>query len=426
MTSRTGTLTYPPGGFGAPEGPQGERDRLGRAAGGHRGLLGRRPHLAGRGHLLRAVPRLDEGPGAPRGPRGRRVDAGHRREDLPAPRVQRRAAAVRPAGRRGHQRRRGPDPRARIGRHPPRARLPQRAARSHGLARQGRAGPLLPDLQRVHRRAAGALERPLLRRRDPELVGRRRVPPVAGRDEGGSASRPSGCPSSPAPATTASPSTTTARPCTRCGRRSRRAACRWRTTSARRRWRSPCRDNGVLVGMVHNAAPFREMFGRYVFGGILDRHPGLRVGWFEGGINWVPAAIQDAEHLYASAQHMADHEIEHDVGPLLAPPHVRLVHGRSAGARADRPDRRRPGDVVVGLPAQREHLRLLGAVAGQRGRRGRPRRRRQDRQHERDARSSASIADERPAHRRRRAGSTCRRRPIWPGCAATAAPGCDR
>ena len=60
---------------------------------------------------------------------------------------------------------------------------------------------------------------------------------------------------------------------------------------------SPCEDNSVLVGMMHNVAPFREMFGRYVFGGILDRHPGLRVGWFEGGINWVPAAIQDAEHL---------------------------------------------------------------------------------------------------------------------------------
>jgi predicted TIM-barrel fold metal-dependent hydrolase len=76
---------------------------------------------------------------------------------------------------------------------------------------------------------------------------------------------------------------------------------------------SPCRDNSVLVGMMHNVAPFREMFGRYLFGGILDRHPGLRVGWFEGGINWIPAAIQDAEHLYASLQHMADHEIEHEV-----------------------------------------------------------------------------------------------------------------
>jgi len=76
---------------------------------------------------------------------------------------------------------------------------------------------------------------------------------------------------------------------------------------------SPCRDNGVLVGMMHNVAPFREMFGRYIFGGILDRHPSLRVGWFEGGINWIPAALQDAEHLYASMQHMAEHPIDHEV-----------------------------------------------------------------------------------------------------------------
>jgi predicted TIM-barrel fold metal-dependent hydrolase len=76
---------------------------------------------------------------------------------------------------------------------------------------------------------------------------------------------------------------------------------------------SPCRDNSVLVGMMHNVAPFREMFGRYIFGGILDRHPGLQIGWFEGGINWVPPAIQDGEHLYASMQHMADHGIDHDV-----------------------------------------------------------------------------------------------------------------
>ena len=76
---------------------------------------------------------------------------------------------------------------------------------------------------------------------------------------------------------------------------------------------SPCADNSVLVGMMHNVAPFREMFGRYVFGGILDRHPGLKVGWFEGGINWVPGAIQDTEHLYASLQHMADHPLAHDV-----------------------------------------------------------------------------------------------------------------
>jgi len=75
---------------------------------------------------------------------------------------------------------------------------------------------------------------------------------------------------------------------------------------------APCASNAYAVSMVHNAAPFREMFARYVCGGLLDRHKGLRVGWFEGGINWVPAAIQDAQHMYASFAHMLDVEVEHD------------------------------------------------------------------------------------------------------------------
>ncbi|TDV55972.1 amidohydrolase family protein [Actinophytocola oryzae] len=75
---------------------------------------------------------------------------------------------------------------------------------------------------------------------------------------------------------------------------------------------APCEVNGIAVGMVHNVAPFREMFGRYVLGGILDRHPGLRVGWFEGGINWVLSALQDAEHMHASFKHMLNHQVEHD------------------------------------------------------------------------------------------------------------------
>jgi len=49
-----------------------------------------------------------------------------------------------------------------------------------------------------------------------------------------------------------------------------------------------------------------------VLGGILDRHPGLRVGWFEGGINWVPSALQDAEHLSASFRHIANLKTEHE------------------------------------------------------------------------------------------------------------------
>lgn len=74
---------------------------------------------------------------------------------------------------------------------------------------------------------------------------------------------------------------------------------------------SPNEFNALGVGMLQSVAPFRDTFGKYIFGGILDRHPGLRVGWFEGGINWVPAAIQDAEHIAASFRHLYNLEIEH-------------------------------------------------------------------------------------------------------------------
>jgi predicted TIM-barrel fold metal-dependent hydrolase len=76
---------------------------------------------------------------------------------------------------------------------------------------------------------------------------------------------------------------------------------------------APCEVNAIAVGMTHNVAPFREMFGRYTVGGILDRHPGLTIGWFESGINWVPSAIQDAQHIYASFKHMLPYPVQHDV-----------------------------------------------------------------------------------------------------------------
>jgi predicted TIM-barrel fold metal-dependent hydrolase len=75
---------------------------------------------------------------------------------------------------------------------------------------------------------------------------------------------------------------------------------------------SPSAFNGLEIGMLQAVAPFRDVFGKYILGGILDRHPGLKVGWFEGGINWVPSALQDAQHIAASFRHMSDHEIEHE------------------------------------------------------------------------------------------------------------------
>ena len=74
---------------------------------------------------------------------------------------------------------------------------------------------------------------------------------------------------------------------------------------------TPIAFNAISIGMLQSVAPFRDTFGKYIFGGILDRHPGLRVGYFEGGINWVPSALQDAEHIAASFQHLADLQIKH-------------------------------------------------------------------------------------------------------------------
>lgn len=48
--------------------------------------------------------------------------------------------------------------------------------------------------------------------------------------------------------------------------------------------------------------PFRKLWAYLVFTGILERHPGLRVLFAEGGISWVPSALDHADrihHVYA-------------------------------------------------------------------------------------------------------------------------------
>jgi predicted TIM-barrel fold metal-dependent hydrolase len=75
---------------------------------------------------------------------------------------------------------------------------------------------------------------------------------------------------------------------------------------------SPNQFNAVSIGMLQSVAPFRDAFGKYILGGILDRHPGLQIGWFEGGINWVPSALQDAEHIAASFRHLSNLTVEHE------------------------------------------------------------------------------------------------------------------
>lgn len=59
------------------------------------------------------------------------------------------------------------------------------------------------------------------------------------------------------------------------------------------------------------AAPFRRVLGNLIFGGILDRHPKLRIVFAEGGINWVAGALQDAELTYDAHRAMYDWQMRH-------------------------------------------------------------------------------------------------------------------
>lgn len=55
------------------------------------------------------------------------------------------------------------------------------------------------------------------------------------------------------------------------------------------------RRGGVGAANMVLFAPFRRPFGQMVFGGVFDRNPNLQVVFAEGGIAWVPPALQDAE-----------------------------------------------------------------------------------------------------------------------------------
>jgi predicted TIM-barrel fold metal-dependent hydrolase len=74
-----------------------------------------------------------------------------------------------------------------------------------------------------------------------------------------------------------------------------------------------CHYNRTTVGFLNSSGSFRERFGEYTFGGIIDRHPGLQIGWFEGNISWVLTAIQDGRHSYASYQRIHNWQVQHDV-----------------------------------------------------------------------------------------------------------------
>jgi predicted TIM-barrel fold metal-dependent hydrolase len=68
---------------------------------------------------------------------------------------------------------------------------------------------------------------------------------------------------------------------------------------------------GCGVSQMINFAPFRKSMGELIFGGILDRHPGIQATFVEGDINWIPGALQTADMIYEAYAHELRPKIKH-------------------------------------------------------------------------------------------------------------------
>jgi predicted TIM-barrel fold metal-dependent hydrolase len=49
--------------------------------------------------------------------------------------------------------------------------------------------------------------------------------------------------------------------------------------------------------LMQSFQPFRKLWSYLVFAGIFDRHPALRVVFAEGGISWIPSALDHADRI---------------------------------------------------------------------------------------------------------------------------------
>jgi predicted TIM-barrel fold metal-dependent hydrolase len=57
---------------------------------------------------------------------------------------------------------------------------------------------------------------------------------------------------------------------------------------------------GMASTIMNSLAPFRKPLAELIFSGTFDRHPGIRIVFSEGGLAWIPPALQDAEMIFDS------------------------------------------------------------------------------------------------------------------------------
>ncbi|HEV8298552.1 MAG TPA: amidohydrolase family protein [Acidimicrobiales bacterium] len=57
--------------------------------------------------------------------------------------------------------------------------------------------------------------------------------------------------------------------------------------------------------------PFRKLWSYLVFSGLLERHPGLRIVFTEGGISWIPSALDHADRIHQQFADELDPRLPH-------------------------------------------------------------------------------------------------------------------
>ena len=57
---------------------------------------------------------------------------------------------------------------------------------------------------------------------------------------------------------------------------------------------------GLGTFLIRTTQPFRNVWGNFVFTGLFERHPGIRLLFAEGGISWVPSALDHADRIHSS------------------------------------------------------------------------------------------------------------------------------
>ncbi len=75
----------------------------------------------------------------------------------------------------------------------------------------------------------------------------------------------------------------------------------------------PNARNENPIAALQNFSPFRKVVAEMIFGGILDRHPRLRMSFAEGGMNWVASVLQDAEMIHSVQHSILEWKQQHEI-----------------------------------------------------------------------------------------------------------------